>query len=299
LAFLLAHLSDPHIGPLPKMPLRAMLNKRLTGAYNWHRARANIHDMDVFKRIIADLKHQKPNHIALTGDLVNVGFGAEFPQALTHLEALGPPHDVSIIPGNHDAYLAHSLGEMSKIFGAFMQSDDSSVTEAIPVFPYLRRREGVALIGVNSGIPTAPFMATGRVGKPQRDEIASMLRATQEEGLFRVLMVHHPALPGGTRFGRWLQDRHAFGALLRESTPDLVIHGHNHRFSIMYARKNTREIPVIGVGSASAVPGSPHHQAEYLLYRIEPEAIGARITVMRRGYDAKTGEIKLIDTHIL
>ena len=39
MAFLLAHLSDPHLAPLPKPHWSQLLNKRVTGYINWQRKR--------------------------------------------------------------------------------------------------------------------------------------------------------------------------------------------------------------------------------------------------------------------
>lgn len=287
-SFVIAHLSDPHIGPLPRLPLRHLLNKRLTGAVNWHRTRAMIHDMSVLAGIIADIRSQNPDHVALTGDLVNVGYAAEFPKAREILLALGDFEHVSIIPGNHDAYIGASLASMREVFGPFMQGDEiKKGAEGKRVkpdwgFPYLRRRGGVALIGVNTGIPTAPFMATGRIGAPQRARLAAMLERAGAEGLIRIVMIHHPPLLEGAHFGRNLIDSREFEAILRQYGAELVLHGHNHRHSLALAAGPSGRIPVLGAGSASAIPGTPEHRAEYNLVRID---LGKphRISIERRG----------------
>lgn len=276
--FLLAHLSDPHIGPLPRIPFRKLINKRLTGALNWHGARATIHSMDVLAGIIADLARHAPDHIALTGDLVNVGYEPEFPQAMAALRSLGDAGSVSIVPGNHDAYIRESLPAMERVFRPYMLGDGA---EGPCRFPYLRRRGGVALIGVNSGVPTLPFMATGRVGEAQRAALADLLDSTRQEGLFRVVMIHHPPLKTVTRFGRNLMDQRKMAELLGRHGAELVLHGHNHRHSLAEITGPAGPVPVLGVASASAVPGTPGHLAEYHLIAINPAARTARIT--RRG----------------
>lgn len=279
--FLLAHLSDPHVGPLPRIPLRNLLNKRLTGALNWHGARAGIHNMDVLADVIADIRAFAPDHIALTGDLVNVGFAPEFPLALRLIAPLGAAEDVSIIPGNHDAYVPGALDVMAASFRAYMLGDDHNGAElrALPPFPYLRIRGNVALIGVNSGVPTPPFVASGKVGPSQRERLAILLRETRERGLVRVVMIHHPPLARGAKFGRGLFDARAMERILALHGAELVIHGHNHRHSLLYIDGPNGPVPVLGCGSASAVPGTQAHCAEYNL--IELERCGA--TVIRRG----------------
>lgn len=255
---------------------------------NWHSARATIHNMDVLNEIMADISAQGPDHVALTGDLVNVGYGPEFPQALAMTTALGPADRVSIIPGNHDAYTKESLPAMEEVFHPFMLGDagageDNPDKSGLVSFPYLRRRGEVALIGVNSGVPTLPFMATGTVGRQQRAKLAALLDDTGRQGLFRVVMIHHPPLKAASRFGRGLTDSDAFMKVLEEHGAELVLHGHNHRHSTHIVPTRTGFVPIIGVASASAVPGTPRHQAEYHLIRIEPEK--RRLNVLRRGFE--------------
>jgi len=292
LAFVVAHLSDLHIGPLPKIPFRQLLNKRLTGALNWHSARATIHNMDVLAAVAADIVAQAPDHVALTGDLVNVGYEPEFPQALVVAKALGAPEAVSIVPGNHDAYVRNSLPAMERSFRPFMQGDGET---GMATFPYLRVRDGIALIGVNSGIPTLPFMASGRIGPVQMEALARILEDTAAQGLYRIIMIHHPPIAIASRFGRSLRDARAFTRLMETHGAELVLHGHNHRHSLHVVQGKSGPVPILGVASASAVPGTPFHRAEYHLLDIDPEA--RTIAIRRRGFSTKSdGVIDLAET---
>ena len=85
--FVLAHLSDPHLGPLPPPRWRELLGKRATGFINWRRKRHLIHRGDVLARIVADLKAQAPDHIAVSGDLVNISLPGEYLPALAWLSS--------------------------------------------------------------------------------------------------------------------------------------------------------------------------------------------------------------------
>jgi len=84
--FRLAHLSDPHL-PMPPARAAQLLNKRVTGYYNWWRHRVHLHVPQALAGIVADIKAQKPDHIALTGDLVNVALPQEFRRAAEWLAA--------------------------------------------------------------------------------------------------------------------------------------------------------------------------------------------------------------------
>ena len=75
-AFTLAHLSDPHLPPLPSPRLSELMGKRAFGYLNWTRNRHRYHRRDVLDVLMSDLQAQVPDHIAVTGDLVNLGIGS-------------------------------------------------------------------------------------------------------------------------------------------------------------------------------------------------------------------------------
>src|SRR3990172_6530337 len=97
--FRLAHFSDPHLGPLPAVALRDLASKRLLGYLNWRRKRGSEFRPEVLEALVADMRQQRPDHIVVTGDLVNLGLHAEFVGASRWLATLGPHKDVTVIPG--------------------------------------------------------------------------------------------------------------------------------------------------------------------------------------------------------
>ena len=104
-AFKLAHLSDPHLPPLPKARLTELAGKRAFGYLNWTRNRRKYYRREVLDALVSDMQAQAPDHIAVTGDLVNLALEAEFAPARQWLTSVGEPHLVTAIPGNHDAYV--------------------------------------------------------------------------------------------------------------------------------------------------------------------------------------------------
>lgn len=282
MTFLLAHLSDAHIGPVPRPRLRELLGKRATGYANWLHKRARQHDMGLLARLVDDLKAQKPDHVAMTGDIVNIGLEAEIALARQWLDKLGAPGEVSFSPGNHDAYVPGAMPALAKAFAPWTRSDDDA-----PGFPYLRRRGGVALIGLSSGVPTAPFIASGRLGAEQLARLTGLLAQTQAEGLARVVLIHHPPHRGGARPLRGLDDAAAFEEVVVRCGAELVLHGHNHSQSLHFLAGPRERVPVVGVASASARPGAHRPAAAYHLFEITQAGIKARA----RGYDEGRGEI--------
>ncbi len=290
LNFRLAHLSDAHIGPIPRPNLAELLGKRVTGYVNWLYKRAEQHDMGVLSKIVADMKAQAPDHVVMTGDIVNIGLPGEIALAKDWLASLGAPSEVSFTPGNHDAYVASVTDLVHETFAPWTTSETTGAG-----FPYLRRRGGVALIGLDTGVPTAPFVASGRLGEAQRRALAALLDGAKAEGLARVVCLHHPPHVGGARLLRGLEDAREFESVIARHGAELIVHGHNHRPSLHRLPGPNAAAPVVGVASASARPGGHYPGAAYNLYEIERDDGGLRIVLRRRGLN-DAGEIAELES---
>ena len=129
--FTLAHLSDPHLAPLPAPQWKELLGKRLTGYINWQKKRRFIHDAEKLAAIVADIKAQKPDHIAVTGDIANIALATEFRQCRDWLEDLGPAKNVSLVPGNHDIYVSEAAAFAARQWGTYMIFASSKVSDEV------------------------------------------------------------------------------------------------------------------------------------------------------------------------
>jgi 3',5'-cyclic AMP phosphodiesterase CpdA len=276
--FTLAHLSDPHLAPLPQPRWFELVGKRATGYVNWRRNRHLIHSSEVLARIVADLEAQTPDHIAVTGDLVNIALREEYKPARRFLQSLGAPHDVTLVPGNHDAYVRGGIRYSDVYWGSYMRGDDEIG------FPFVRRRGPVALIGLSSAVPTAPFMATGRIGHEQMRRLGAVLERC--EGCFRVVLIHHPLVSKPSRRFKRLTDGMELCRALARYGAELVIHGHDHERALIYLEGPKHRIPVVGVPSASEAPPGKHDPAGYNLYRIDGDGGAWRCEVVSRGLAA-------------
>jgi 3',5'-cyclic AMP phosphodiesterase CpdA len=288
--FVLAHLSDPHLGPLPAPRWRELLGKRATGYVNWRRKRHLIHRGEVLSRIVADLKAQAADHIAVTGDLVNISLAREYAPARAWLASLGPPHDVTLVPGNHDLYVRAAAQYPLLNWSDYMRADDGDPSVDAP-FPFVRRRGPLALIGLSSAVPTAPFLATGRLGSGQIDRLAAALDRCGREGSFRVVLIHHPPRSKPSRRFKRLVDGAALRTVLARHGAELVIHGHDHEHSLIALPGPQRPIPVVGVPSASEAPPGEHDPAGYNLYRIDGHAGRWRCEAIARGLTRDGGAV--------
>ncbi len=287
--YTLAHFSDPHLSTPAGASPRELLNKRFFGYLSWLKRRRREHRREVLDALLRDLLRVRPDHTVITGDLTHLGLPGEFEQARRWLQTVGPPEEVTVIPGNHETYVRAALDSTLLRWQPYMRSDragpDSSLTDfREPMFPSLRVRGPLALIGLSSARPSGLFLATGKVGRMQRDALSRVLDGTARQGLIRVLLVHHPPLPGTVGWRKRLTDSQSLLALLRQHGVELVLHGHGHRAAQGALETRYGVAPVIGVPSASAISARVGRRAQYCVYRFNRTTPGWRLTVNVRGY---------------
>ncbi|MEO6340728.1 MAG: metallophosphoesterase, partial [Caulobacteraceae bacterium] len=161
-------------------------------------------------------------------------------------------------------------------------------------FPYLRRRGPAAIINLRSGWPTPPLLSGGRLGEAQLRRFATMLQACGEEGLVRIVLLHHPIAEGAASPRQALFDAAALRATLKEHGAELVLHGHVHFPEPAAIPGPEGAIPVLGVSSASARShGNP--QARWHGIEIEGAGPAARLQLMVRGFEADGDRIVELD----
>lgn len=284
----LAHLSDPHLTTLQHLGLRDLAGKRLLGYLSWQRRRQYIHRPQRLARLCQDLLAQQPDHILVSGDLTQLGSDAELRQARAWLTDLGPPLDVTVVPGNHDCYTVASHALLRHHWREFLQSDLPPVdvqpeTNQHSGFPLLRRRGPVDLIGLDSAIATGCTQATGRLGDAQLARLHQQLVASAAAGQFRLLAIHHPPQPGVVSRRKRLVDAAALAAVLRQTGAELILHGHSHHVGLSH----WCGVPMVGISSASSVSQQAEAMAAYHLIRVEKQAAGRwQLAIQRRRMDA-------------
>jgi 3',5'-cyclic AMP phosphodiesterase CpdA len=281
--FRLAHFSDIHLGPLPELTYRQLISKRITGYINWHRNRRMSLNDDVLDEIVDDMLEQKPDHIALSGDLVNLALDLEIEVATAWLEDLGKPDNVSVVPGNHDAYVPGALGKACKAWGPWMLGDGARLPVTRHSFPFLRVRGPVAIIGLSSARATAPFMASGFFEERQGAIAARMLEETKAAGLFRVVMIHHPPVRGAAPAHKRLYGIGRFQKMMARYGAELVLHGHTHLPTIFQIPGRDHPVPVVGVAAAGQSIGGRTPAAQYNLFEIAGDPGEWDVTLIRRG----------------
>ena len=284
----LAHISDPHL-TLPKAKVSQLLGKRILGFQSWHLNRKNIHDPAILADLIGDLQKHEPDHIAVTGDLTNIALPTEFAAAGKWLENLGPPDQVAVIPGNHDAYVKLPWDIGPGVWQKNMQGEYTvPEAELDNGFPYVRVRKNLALIALSSAVPSIWFAAGGRVGKRQLDSLKRLLPRLKQQGFFRTVIVHHPPLPGQAQPRKALWNAAELRDILVAEGAELVLHGHNHRHMHEELKTSHGTAQVFGVPSASARQTRHKPAAAWNLYDVRREDGEWRCQVKVRGLNGDT-----------
>jgi len=288
--FRVAHLSDLHATPA-RAGLPALLGKRFFGWLSWQLRRRHAHQTGVLAALLADLHREAPDQIVVTGDLTNVAGEEEFPAARAWLERIGPPERVSIVPGNHDAYVRVACDRGVGLWRDYIASDSGDADPGTPGgFPTVRVRGELAVVGLSSAVPTPLFQARGRVGAAQLERLGPLLARLGRAGLFRLVLVHHPPEAGVVSSRRELRDAAALREVLAREGAELVLHGHMHRTRLGSLPGPAGAIPVIGARSASDVGLRPEKRAQYHVYEVARAPGGGFGIRMRvRGYDPVTG----------
>ncbi|GBR69361.1 metallophosphoesterase family protein [Gluconobacter kanchanaburiensis] len=274
-ALTLAHISDPHLPP-PPVHWREALNKRALSLLSWKKHRQYVHLAQTCAALVKDIGRSNVDTVLVSGDLTNFGTPDEFDAAARWLEGL--PAQALVIPGNHDCMVRQSVSKGIAKWERWSAQD----------YPYVRIQNGIAIVGINSGIPTPPFMACGRVGRRQREKLEALLERLGREGLCRVVMIHHPPKRGLVPWRKSLLDHREVAAVFRRVGAEIVLHGHSHDATLTHI--DGTDIPLLGVASASLTDERPHRQACWNRLCIRPYKGGWSIDLARHRPDGSVSE---------
>jgi 3',5'-cyclic AMP phosphodiesterase CpdA len=273
--FTLAHLSDLHLGPLPRgTSWRDFASKRAIGYWSWHLRRYKIHALEIADAMAADIIAHRPDHIALTGDLINIALPEEFVSAAQWLKSFGSPKWITFVPGNHDAYVNVPWEKGAGLWADYMIGDmrmqgvRDNIGIATP-FPFVRQRKNIALIGLSSAVPQSLRKAGGRLGTPQIEALAAILADLRTRGYFRAVLIHHPPLPGLASPRKSLADARELKAVIEAEGAELILHGHNHRPTRVDLPTRYGPCHILGASSGSARATKNYPAAAWLLFSIQ------------------------------
>jgi 3',5'-cyclic AMP phosphodiesterase CpdA len=285
-----AQLSDPHLSSLEDVRPGDLLNKRALGYLSWRRKRRFEHRREVLDALQRDLALEEIDQLLVTGDLTHIGLPSEFKQARDWLLQLGEPSQVALVPGNHDACVAAPWSDTFALWRDYMASDEDNGRGEETRFPTLRVRGEIAFIGLSTACPKPPLMATGTLGQQQRSRLPALLKSSAEEGLFRVVYLHHCPVAGQEKWRKRLTDAAEIQSLLEQHGAELVLHGHGHRSHYSELQTSHGIAPVIAVPSASALGLHGADIAHYNRYQVQRSTAGWEVSIDSRRYQPETGE---------
>jgi 3',5'-cyclic AMP phosphodiesterase CpdA len=267
-----AHFSDLHLLSLSGAGILDFFNKRWIGAANLVVSRGRHYHNEVFESLVSDLGHQRLDHAICTGDVTNLAMEQEFVFARDHFDRIElGPREVTVIPGNHDAYVGKGADFFSGYFADYHDPDDAWAWPTGSPWPLVRVRGAMAVIGLSTSRTTPWFTAYGEVGGEQLERLGRVLADDRLAGKFRIVALHHrPAGAGSGSVIRGLRDRAALARVIAEAGAELVLHGHEHKDLATTLPVPGGEVAVRGIQSGSYEASKAHLRARYRVYEVGP-----------------------------
>jgi 3',5'-cyclic AMP phosphodiesterase CpdA len=269
--FCFTHLTDPHLTTLTNVKYRQLLNKRVLGYLSWKTKRQHYHQPSILAALISDMRTINPDHVVISGDLTHIGLADEFDQVADWLPTIGTAEQVTVIPGNHETYVKTSWQHSFAKWHDYLAGDNTPANNQIIEFPTLRIRNQIAFIGLNSAYPSAPLLATGKLGNQQLAKLEQLLEHTKQQGLFRVVIIHHPPIPGICIWRKRLTDAEKLQTILQQHSVELVIYGHTHKTDCRDLITVNGTTPLVSVSSASSISDENSRRASYAVFRVSKD----------------------------
>lgn len=262
------HVSDIHLLDLQGVRPWHYFNKRITGRVNLAIKRRRGHDEQILDRAVETGVSLGAERLVVTGDLTNLSLPSEFAHVQRRLASIGLP--VTVIPGNHDAYVKGVVRDnlFDRHFREFMTGERTEGD-----FPFVQRFDDVALVGVSTAVASMPLFATGTVGADQLARLDAVLAKLGDEGLARVVLIHHSPVAGVAKARHDLLDLAAFGEVIARRGAELILHGHEHRTIETTLPGPKGAVPVHGIASGTSRSQRPGHEAAFSLYEVDRHRI--------------------------
>lgn len=301
----IGHVSDLHILELDRPRPWQFLNKRVVGGTNLLLNRSKSHSTEVVKQAFEHLDQLEVDHIAISGDLTNLALDSEFKAAARLLDTIpNATNRISLVPGNHDYYTygAARARSFETYFAPYLHSDmpDYQLPTGYPFCKLIG--DDVALIGLNSGLASFIFFATGKVDPAELLAAEALLDDPIVRNRFTIVMIHHPVLP--VNFHRIEYNRRLLNApdvlkTIRKRGVNLVIHGHTHHHATLdlphLNGPGTTYFCEAGCSSIGSHP-DPDRAAKFNIYHIHDRRLEQIDTHL---FDASTRQFHLWHTHTL
>lgn len=280
----IAHVSDLHVlSPAGVEWRKILFNKRITGYANLLLRRGRVYRPEYLQAVL-EAAAACADHVVVTGDITNLGLESEYNEARRLLNSVTRPAEVTVVPGNHDIYLASIQREhrFPLHFGRLLVSDLPQYAVQTPAgpFPCVKLRGPVAIIALSSAVHRPPFVSSGNVGDAQLSALGKILAHPEVMRRTPVILIHHPPVDQRIRLARLrdgLVDAASLLGTLAPLSRGLVLFGHLH----VRVRCTLRTLPgaldVVCASGAALDHADPSIRAGFNLYEIDSDGAIANV----------------------
>lgn len=268
----IAHLTDMHLIEDDHGSRRGAARLRL--AYlSLARPRKAEHRRSKAARALLEARLAGADHLVITGDLTEDGVAPQFEVLAEVLEeSRWPASQVTLVPGNHDAYESGD-GFAKALAGPLRAYAETSAPGAMTVL-----RDAV-LVAVSTAFHQPVTRSAGAIEKEGLQAAERAAREARRLGRALVIAQHHPPRRHAVAPLQWidgLREHAELGALLREHDHAHVLHGHTHEASDRSVRSGASP----RIFSAEAVVDSA---APLRFYRAEHGRLRPELSALPRG----------------
>lgn len=248
----IVHISDVHFGP--------------------------HHLPEVAAGVLALIHAEKPDLVAISGDLTQRAKPRQFRAARSFAESIPAP--VVVVPGNHDVPLYRVWERVFAPFGAYRKHFSRQLE---PVF-----HDGEMVVaGVNTAFNWT--LTDGRVTRRQLRELAEHFERMPRE-LARIVVLHHPLTRMSSKHKAIANARRALDLFDRLGV-ELVLAGHVHQTHLSFVHPQTANaappIAIVHAGTATSNRGRGSEHKRNMLNLVTLDA--QTIAIAHFGWDATGG----------
>ncbi len=261
----ICHISDFHLPLEDVIPIHKLLSKRVMGYANLKLLRSKTHIKEPFLKLLEQISKEKPDLLVATGDLVNLALDAEYKLIADIFDQFGfTKENLMLVPGNHDRYTPGSQYKayFEKAFSKWLDCDGSP-----PCYPYVKKFDNVAVIGLDTAVWRGPVSAAGRINKKQLEKLEQILTEECENRQPVIAMHHPPCKLLGSHFKHSLSGLYGYRKILDllKDKNALVLHGHIHIRTNFF----TNDTHIVGVPSASNDHESSHKKMSFHTFNFD------------------------------
>jgi Icc protein len=174
---------------------------------------------------LEEVRAQCVDHLLITGDLTEDGHAGQF-EVLAELLANSriPAERITIVPGNHDAYIDGAA------FAEALQGPLRAYAATSAIGAPLRFRD-VTIVPVSTAFHQSPLRSAGAIAPDHLETLAGIAADPCLAGQPLIFAQHHPPGRAFLPLVQWIDGLNEHAALsdLFERCPHLhVVHGHTH-----------------------------------------------------------------------